>query len=417
MKTAWIDARNPMVNQRLWGLTLLERNLRELYKLEFTEVIVLTTEKIDPVKQFCHTLPKSLKVSLIFDDSNPFQSLVSELSKGKDFILALEGHALNDRRILKRLLEVESSGALISPTGRNRAGVAVLSSSEISFIENQSKKNLTVMLSQAIQSSKLRGFDLSGFEPYIENLRREMAPFLLLIETPEQLKEADQLLRKTAHKGVLEFVAKYIHPPLEFGMTRLIAHTKITPNLITAIWLILAAITIPLFATGKLFLGIILAAVSGVLDGVDGKLARLTLRFSKTGDLLDHVGGTIYDAIWYLALGWYFANGDSNSTAAYFTYILFGAYVVQRAVPGLFKKLHGSEIYDYAPIDIFVRLIGSRMNNNIWILMVAIIFGWAQEAFYFISIWMLATATWHILRLMSVTWRSRTRELFLTIKG
>ena len=411
MQTAWIDARNPMANQRLWGLTLLERNLRELHRLEFREVTVVTAEEDDPIKHFCHVLPKSLKVSLVYDKSSSFQNLLDKLAKTDDFILALEGHALNDRRILKRILEVKSAGAVISPTGSNRAGVALLSSSEISLFENPSEKGLTFILSQAVQSSKIRSFSLSSFEPYIENLRREIAPYLLQIETPEQLKEADQLLRKTAHKGVLEFVAMYLYPPLEFVTTRLIAHTKITPNLITVIWLILSAIAIPLFATGNLLLGIILAAISGVLDGIDGKLARLTLRFSKTGDLLDHVGGTIYDAIWYLALGWYFANGNLNSTAAYFTYVLFGAYVVQRAVPGLFKKLHGSEIYDYAPIDTFVRLIGCRMSNNVLLMLVGIILGLARETFYFLSIWMVATAIWSTLRLLQVTWKSRTKEI------
>ena len=77
------------------------------------------------------------------------------------------------------------------------------------------------------------------------------------------------------------------------------------------------------------------------------------------------------------------------------------SYCVERIVPGIFKKLHGREIYDYAKIDRFMRLIGSRMNNNIWLLLIATTLGWPKEGFYFISLWMLVTASWHTLRLLS----------------
>ncbi|MFQ5754084.1 MAG: CDP-alcohol phosphatidyltransferase family protein, partial [bacterium] len=154
----------------------------------------------------------------------------------------------------------------------------------------------------------------------------------------------------------------------------------------------------------------------GILDGIDGKLARLTLRFSKSGALLDHVTDTVYDGLWCLTLGWYFSQGDLNSIAAQFTFIFFTSYVVERIVPGIFKKLHGYEIYDYEDIDKVMRLIGSRRNNNIWLLMIGIILGVARETYYFISIWMLVTASWHTLRLIWVTWISKVKKPALVSK-
>ncbi|NIR51347.1 hypothetical protein GWO43_22430 [candidate division KSB1 bacterium] len=399
-----------MVNQRLWGLTLLERNLRELEKLSITEITVVTTKEIGPLKRFCHPIPESLNVSVVFETQKPFAKLGNALNQSDNFLLVLEGHAINDRRLLKELISAKSACAVISPSGSRRAGAALLSSSKSSLFKDTNEQSLTAILNAAMQNSTIDSLSLARFENYIENLRREIPPFLFLVETPAQVKEADRILRNTVHKGVLEFVAKYIHPPLEFGSVRMLAHTRVTPNQITVLWLILAGLTIPLFATGHLLLGCILAAVSGVLDGVDGKLARLTLRFSKTGDLLDHIGGTVYDGIWYLALGWYFSVGDLTSTAATFTGVLFLSYMIERIVPGLFKKLHNSEIHDYSDIDVFVRFVGSRMNNNIWVFMIGVIWGLAQETFYAISLWMLATATWHTLRLVYVTAKTRIKS-------
>ncbi len=404
---AWIDSRHPMVNQRLWGLTLLERNIRELQKLGFHEVVVITNEGLNPVTHFCHGIPEAIDVKVeIIKDGSGVEHLCSYLEKEAGSVLTLTGHALNDRRLLSILRDAQSDYVLIAESGSNPVAAARLSHNSVSKLASTSTAGLTGFLSELLEHDCTPPLDLTTFDPYIDNLRREIPPFLLAIENDTELKEADMLLRETVHKGVLEFVAKYIHPPLEFGGVQLIAHTKITPNQITIFWLLLAALTIPLFMQGHLVIGLVLAAISGVLDGVDGKLARLTLRYSKVGDMLDHIGGTLYDAIWYLALGWYFSQGDPYSTAAQFTYVLVISYLFHRIVPGLFRKLHKHEIYDYGKIDIFMRLVGSRMNNNIWLLLAGAVLGYAEQAYFAICVWMLLTAGWYILRFFWVTAKS-----------
>ncbi len=375
-------------------------------------MVVATSAKNEPLKHFCHPLPKQLQCTfIVVNPSDPFESLRHKLQESKQMVLVVEGHALNDRRVLMGLIHANSATGVVSPKGGSRAGAAIISSSEALLFETPGE--ITPIITAAIQNCKISNLDLSNFETYITNLRTHIAPFLLLVERSEHLKEAEQILRQTVHKGVNDFVARYIHPPLEFGAVRLLACTPVTPNQITIFWVILAGLIIPLFATGHLLTGIFLAALCGILDGIDGKLARLTLRFSKAGDLLDHVSNTIFDGMWYLALGWYFSKGDLNSIAANLTFILFISYCVERIVPGIFKKIHGVEIYDYEKIDRIVRLVGSRMNNNVWILMLGIILGFAQQAFYFVSLSMLATASWHTLRLFWVTWKNRIKKLVL----
>ncbi len=406
VKAAWIDARHPMINRRLWGLTILERNIRELCRLGFMQVTISSPADLNPLGNFCHPLPESMEISVSYEESKPFETLIGQLGM-KEPVLVLEGHAFNDPRVLKELMAAKADCAVVSPCGSNPAGAAILSAQSTSLFQN-TRKNLTSLLTEGIQGTRIAKLDLSNFRSYIMPLRREIPPFLLRIENEPQLEEADDLLRKTVHKGVNDFVAKYIHPKLEFGVVKLIAHTPISPNAITTLWLVLDGFVVALFATGHLLLGCSLAVISGILDGVDGKLARLTLRFSKIGDRLDHVGNAVFDAFWYLALGWYFSAGDFHSTAAISTAILITAYTVERIVPSVFLKLNNAEIWDYEDIDIFVRLVCSRMNNNLWVLTSGVILGFPRETFYGISIWMLVTAAWHTLRLFHVSLKRKS---------
>ena len=406
-----------MVNEKLWGLTLLERNLRELEIIGIEEAVVVTLKELQPLRHFQYSLPKKLTVSFkIANCSDVFESLRSELQNTDDLILVLEGNSFNDRRILKKLIKLDFSFGVISPVGNNRGSAAILSKSEVLLFLRSSSQNLTSILSAALKDSKLQKLNLENFEKHIINLRREIDPFLILVQDSKQLEEADRFLRQTVEKGVNDFVAKYIHPPLEFGAVRFLLSSPITPNQVTFFWIFLAALTVPLLATGQLLLGLFLAAARNILDGVDGKLARLTLRFSKAGDLLDHATDTLFDGAFYLALGWYFSGGDLNSTAANFTFILFVSYCVEKIVPGVFKKIHKVEIYDYKAIDKFIRLVGSRINNNVWILILGTFLGFGKATFFAVSIWMLMTAAWHSLRLIWVTWQVRVKNLLFEAK-
>ncbi|MCH9006845.1 CDP-alcohol phosphatidyltransferase family protein [candidate division KSB1 bacterium] len=403
---AWIDARHPMCNKKLWGLTLLERNIRELAELGIQQFVILTNGQTDPQAHYSQGLPPAL--SVVYEAAglqSALSSLQKTLQEEASPMVAIEGNALNDKRVLAQLLACDTSCAVRSPNGVNAACAAVLRSQQAA---NLSGDSLTGFLKNTGNDPAFEALDLSEFDAYVKSLRRNIVPFLLLIEEPAHLQEADRYLRQTVHKGTNDFVASYIHPPLEFAITRLVSGTSITPNQITLAGIVISAITVYLFATGQLLAGIVLAATKGVLDGVDGKLARLKLQFSKAGDLLDHISDTVFDALWYLALGWHFSGGDPASTAATFTWILFISYWVERIVPGVFKKLHGREIYDYAGIDRFMRLIGSRMNNNVWVMLIGIILGFAGETFYLVSLWMLATAAWHTFRMIQVTLMRRT---------
>lgn len=82
----------------------------------------------------------------------------------------------------------------------------------------------------------------------------------------------------------------------------------ITPNFVTAVSLVFAIVAAIFFALAGpgtelyLFLGAAAVAVNAILDGLDGRLARLTNTSSKRGDYLDHVVDRYSDAAIILGL-------------------------------------------------------------------------------------------------------------------
>lgn len=82
----------------------------------------------------------------------------------------------------------------------------------------------------------------------------------------------------------------------------------ITPDMLTVtsfVFAIVAAIFFALAAPGRelyLFVGAAAVSINAILDGLDGRLARLTGTSSKRGDYLDHVVDRYSDAAILLGL-------------------------------------------------------------------------------------------------------------------
>ncbi|HKS90314.1 MAG TPA: CDP-alcohol phosphatidyltransferase family protein, partial [Tepidiformaceae bacterium] len=78
-------------------------------------------------------------------------------------------------------------------------------------------------------------------------------------------------------------VSRHLNRPLSRPIARALAHTPVTPNMVTALTLLLSIAATLLIATGFQIAGGIGIQVVSVVDGVDGELARLTNKASRFG--------------------------------------------------------------------------------------------------------------------------------------
>ena len=91
----------------------------------------------------------------------------------------------------------------------------------------------------------------------------------------------------------------------------LVAKTGISPNIVTALGLLVALVTAWVLSTGHFFLGGFLVLGSGAFDMLDGAVARISGRSTRFGAILDSTFDRLSEAALFLGLLAYYANQGS----------------------------------------------------------------------------------------------------------
>jgi phosphatidylglycerophosphate synthase len=176
-----------------------------------------------------------------------------------------------------------------------------------------------------------------------QSLRKREVPYALLVDARNKADVEWRSFMGT-YKGATDIVTKRLWPTPAFHVTRALAETSITPNVVTALAAVLVFVAFYCFLYGHYLPGLIAAWMMTFLDTVDGKLARTTLTSSKWGDVFDHGIDLIHPPFWYVA----WALGLSTvgvvwTSAAFWSVIaiILGGYVLQRAIEGVAIKWLG----------------------------------------------------------------------------
>ena len=229
----------------------------------------------------------------IFDPGIP-KSLINTKSQ-KALVLAIERVAEEDTKVLERKGAILDIGKKI-----NRSNFAIdtgffLCSPKIFEYANeaaqQGAKELADCARVAARNGDTQVVDVSG------HLWAD-------IDTKQDLARAKRLLAEHSQKkrGTSDFVAHHINRPIENAILYHISDWLfITPNRLTIATNVLAWFITYLFFSGHLVIGSILTFVVGVMDGLDGKLARIRRRQTRLGRM-EHPFDMLYEFSWLIAL-------------------------------------------------------------------------------------------------------------------
>ncbi|MCW3977114.1 MAG: NTP transferase domain-containing protein [Candidatus Bathyarchaeota archaeon] len=124
------------------------------------------------------------------------------------------------------------------------------------------------------------------------------------IDTKQDLDRAKRLIVEDSQKkrGPSDFVAHYFNRPIENAILYHISDWLfITPNRLTIATNVLAWLVTYLFFSGHLLIGSILTFVVGIIDGLDGKLARIRKQQTRLGRM-EHPFDMLYEFSWLVAL-------------------------------------------------------------------------------------------------------------------
>lgn len=369
--TVMLDACAPDAFRRLWGMTLLERNLRLVERLGARAVHVFVREE-DRRKAEKRRFPALTTPVFHAVDGSPLAAMLDLVDQTDGPVLLLEAVGLYDRRFVAQLWQT-AAPALGTQRGEALAAAALLVDARVDAPES-ALRDWTTFAEYCLQHSGATRVDLAAVENRVSLLRKSVLPRVIRVGDRAALKRADAYLRELAGKGVNDIIGEYIHPPIEFFLTRLAAYTPLTPNLLSYFIILLSLAGLYFFAAGRLWEGIAVNLVRGVVDGVDGKLARLTLRESRYGNLLDHGTDTVYLPLLFLSLGYALSNGDPLSGPALATYGLQICYWFNRVFSSWFRLFLGVDESEFRPIDRLVRRFQPKRNIFILILIIAMFF-------------------------------------------
>lgn len=246
----------------------------------------------------------------------------------------------------------------------------------------------------------LEAVSLRDLPTYLPSMRRHLVPYWCGTATSAGRDAAQRMILGAAQKGVLDFPARFLHPWPENWMAAWATRTGVTPNHITVVSAIIGFIGTYLFATQKFAAALGCALVAGILDGVDGKLARIKLMSSPFGDRLDHTLDVSFEFSWYIALGWGLAAATGDSSHIATGVAIIGVMILNRALSGVYLMLTGRQIHDHTAFDRGVRLVAGRRNIFVLILITGALIGKLSSAFDVVLWWAVVTAGVYLARII-----------------
>lgn len=388
----------PSWSKRILGRSPLERHLLHLARLEIGRCILRLPDggSGDGLEEECRRQVAGL-------ETGGMRVEIRRAGDPSGPCLVVRGDAVFDPRLYQ--VVGASSGAVVLVDGGDEAAERPIGLAKLDDDGGPGSKEDGVLrlsggepLERALARLAARRVRVGDLPRYLPEMRRRLRPYWRAIRSERDRGEAARRILDAAQKGVLDFPARFLHPAPENLLTRWLADGPVTPNHVTVFTALVAFAATGLFAAGRFGSGLALAIAANVLDGVDGKLARVTMRTSRFGDRLDHVLDVAFEFSWYAAIGWGLARDTGHPAMLWAGVGLIGVMAVSRAVSGLYRALTGRQIHDHRRFDRAFRLVAGRRNVYVLFLVV----GWAaralEEAFWVCLAWAVATLLVYVVR-------------------
>ena len=378
------------------GISILERLLRTLQRIGVREVTVVTREPAVAAHVAARTWARA-ELAITVCDS------IASNNEAKTLVLAV---AYCDSRLLQALLASEKTTMLIDSappaivqpllrgTGALLCRAGLLEGEWLRCLERN--EPMFDLLGDAAQRGEVEVVDASQLPGYVVDLRRTVRPLWFPAPPPKVVGIAERVVLDAAQNGVLDLPAK-VHAPIETWIIARLCRTNVTPMQITLFTAVVSAVVTVMFGAGQLVAGTLLALAVGVLDGLDGKQARVKVETTELGKR-EHVLDYVLELSWWAALAWHFTASAQVQNAFALLALLVGSDLVDRAAKKQAKRITGRNLDDVAPLDRFVRLIGGRRNVYVWIFAAGLALGAPDDAFVCFCWWGAATAAVHVAR-------------------
>jgi len=375
--TAVVLASEPGSLVRLCGVSMLDRHLRVLQRLGFSTAIIWNATP--EVKAELETVSSARdKIRIEF---------ISDLAQRPGPFLIISGSIYCESRVLAALLKCSVPTVTID-TNPPKERLSLLNGTQRFQGELVCGARWADSFSNDLNDSSV--LDVARLPAYIGSIRRTIHPLWFPAPSPENLPLAENLILNAATKGTPDFPA-ILHAPIETWATRHLCPTRITPNQLTFFTGILGILITIQFVRGHWWSGLLMAVAFGILDGVDGKLARVKVETTELGKLehyLDHA----FEYSWWLAIAWALGASGQLQHAWLFGVLVIAGDLLGKIVTRPVMAHTGKPSHDFSRFEQRLRLIGGRRNIYIVMLLIGLLGGQLALAFAAIGCWSMMTA-------------------------
>ncbi|MFN2507956.1 MAG: CDP-alcohol phosphatidyltransferase family protein [Chthoniobacterales bacterium] len=402
-----ISAEPPAPSTEICGVSLLDRLLRILQRLGYRTVTIVSSKPAAIEEHLGRPSWARSEIAVTVKQQSGDTFSADVVGTRHPQVVVVSANFYHDPRLLKTLMQQPGTALLIdsaapapAPPSREFAtcGAAILSKDWLTG--RSSPRPLFEELAVAAQSGEIATIDVQKQPTYVVDMRRHIRPLWFAAPGPEHLSQCERALLDAAQNGTLDLPAK-LHAPIETWIISHLCRTPVTPLQITLFTAAVSASVTWLFASGALAIATILALLVGVLDGLDGKQARVKVETTELGRR-EHILDYVLELSWWTALSWRFAESGQLPHAYGLLVLLLASDLFDRWAKKLAKQHTGRNLDDLAPFDRFVRLIGGRRNIYVWILAAGLMLGRPDKAFLALCVWGAATAAVHVMRALCI---------------
>jgi len=378
------------------GVPLLGRILQGLKETGINSVYIVIGYEGDEIRQEIGENYAGLDVSYVmaknWEKGNLHSFLAAKGIFKKDFILCMGDHIF-DSQIVESLINVNLNDALvlavdrvgytsddtkvrehdgmilnigkhINPSNCVDTGFFLCSPKIFSYAERAAKQGASELadcIRLAAQNKDAQVLDIGGH-------------YWVDVDTKKDIERAKRLLAKHSQKkrGASDFIANYVNRPIENAIICHISDSRITPNQLTILTNVLAYLITALFLFGHLLIGSFLTFIVGVIDGLDGKLARIRGQTTKLGRM-EHLFDLLFEFSWLIAIAVFLSQSGGSLplvlATSSITLIAFYRFCYDQ-----FSRTMGVSLDVYGRFErAFRRVAGRRNIYNVYILIGALL--------------------------------------------
>ncbi|MBO3754586.1 MAG: CDP-alcohol phosphatidyltransferase family protein [Candidatus Brockarchaeota archaeon] len=347
----------PLALVKVCGISLIVRILSSIRAAGIREVLITLGSNGKEVKSMLKN-GEEIGLKLFYIEMGEHASSLPKEFIDNDLLITSVGVVI-DREFVDVIVNVEGNVACYL-NGRP-VGIYKIVKECSRLLEEELSSNRVKERLEDLCSIRL---DVSSMQVEHVELKRRVSPVCVKIDSRQSIELAKRRLVFRTQKG-LHFTS-YINKPVEDYIVYHVADLPwITPNRITILANVTALLVATLFLSGYVKIAAISAYLVGILDGLDGKLARARGILTRLG-YIEHTFDMLYEQAWYICFSLSLCFSENSHLPLVLGLCMLLADSFVRHCYMQFKETMGRALTAYTDFDrLFARMDGRR---NVYVL-------------------------------------------------